>query len=504
MKTIKTNKARLNILMTLLSQAVATVCGIIIPQAMIRNFGSAVYGATTSIAQFLSYIALIEGGIGSVARAELYEPLAKNDHIGISRVYNAIRHFFRIVGLVFIGYTLLLSLTYYDLVSPSGIEKEAVFALIWIISVSTLSKYFFGLTDLTLLFADQRQYVGYATIMVATVVNAIAVVFLANSGYSVLVVKTVSSLIYICQPVCYALYIKKHYSFLRVGKERSRLKQKWTGIGQHMAYFLHNNTDVVMLTLFADIRLVAVYNIYRLIVSSLGKIVNSFTGGLEALFGELIAQNEQKELQRSFGQYNFMLLFMTDIFFGTAAVLVVPFVRLYTKGVGDVEYIRPLFACIILFAEFLTQAITLCASLPISANKLKNSRWGAYGEATVNIAVSLMLIWWNPLLGVAIGTLCAAAVKCVYYIWFSSAKILHVNAWKVVKNFLLTILVVVMCTVFGYLTAQTERISDYFQWIIYGMISFSAVTVSTALLGSLFYPEEFRWMCSFLRAKYMK
>ena len=104
-----------NIITTLLSQLVITACGIVIPRVMISTFGSAIYGLTTSIAQFLSYISLLEGGIARVARAELYKPLAKGDQLGVSRVYHAVKHFFQIVGIAFVGYALVLSVVYYDI-----------------------------------------------------------------------------------------------------------------------------------------------------------------------------------------------------------------------------------------------------------------------------------------------------------------------------------------------------------------------------------------------------
>ena len=72
-------RAKLNIVFSLVSQAAALVCGFIVPRLLINTFGSEAYGATASILQFLSYIVLLEGGIGGVARAVLYKTLAQRD-----------------------------------------------------------------------------------------------------------------------------------------------------------------------------------------------------------------------------------------------------------------------------------------------------------------------------------------------------------------------------------------------------------------------------------------
>ena len=97
------------------SQIVFTLCGILLPRVLIGAFGSVVYGATTSIAQFLSYISLLEGGIGRVARGALYEPLAKGDKEQVSRIHQAIRRFFLNIAAVFLVYTLIIAFFYKDI-----------------------------------------------------------------------------------------------------------------------------------------------------------------------------------------------------------------------------------------------------------------------------------------------------------------------------------------------------------------------------------------------------
>lgn len=504
MKQRKVQKAKLNILTTLMSQLVATGCGIVIPRVMIGTFGSAVYGLTTSIAQFLSYISLLEGGIGRVARAELYGPLVEKDNYEISRVYQAIKHFFRVVAGVFLVYTMILACSYYDIAQVSDTGRGTVFMLVWVISISTLAKYLGGLANLTLLNASQKQYVGNAVVMATTMANAVLIILLTQYGCDVLLVKTVSSLVYIVQPACYAWYVKRHYQLTSVGKNRSQLKQKWTGIGQHIAYFLHTNTDIVLLTLFADLRLVAVYNVYRLVITSIRKIAGSFTGGMEAVFGELIARKEPESLKNAFWKYKFLLSLVTIVLFGTTAVLILPFVRLYTEGITDANYNQPVFAVVLLFAEAIDCVMHPCSSLPVSANKLKQTRWGSYGEAILNISLSMILIWWEPLLGIAIGTLCAAVFKSIFYLTYSAKYILKEKISMLMKNYLFTNILIGICALAGILLAQTGLITNYVQWLLWGVLVFTAVSVVTVLLSRLFFPEELKTLMGTIKNKYGK
>ena len=59
-------KVMLNVGCTMLCQLVTFISGLIVPRLILSTFGSEANGLVSSITQFLNYIALVEGGIGSV------------------------------------------------------------------------------------------------------------------------------------------------------------------------------------------------------------------------------------------------------------------------------------------------------------------------------------------------------------------------------------------------------------------------------------------------------
>lgn len=73
------DRAKRNIATALCNQLITTACGIVTLRVLLASFGSEAYGICASITQFLSYIMLLESGIGGVARAKLYVPLAQHD-----------------------------------------------------------------------------------------------------------------------------------------------------------------------------------------------------------------------------------------------------------------------------------------------------------------------------------------------------------------------------------------------------------------------------------------
>jgi len=494
MQEIRSQRAKLNISTTLLKQLVTTACGVVIPGIMISAYGSAMYGATTSIAQFLSYISLLEGGIGSVARGALYEPLAKQDHARISSVYQGVKFFFRCVGAVFLLYTIIIATFYYDIANITIFSRKYTFFLVISISLFTFANYMGGFGNMTLLHADQRQYFTNIVITVTNIINTLCIILLVSLDTDLLIVKLISSIIFIVRPILYSSYVKKQYVLTKQPRSRSALEQKWTGIGQHIAYFLHVNTDIILLTLFADLKLVAVYSVYNLITYSIWNIASSFSGGMEAAFGDMLAKGEENALLHSYRYYKSILTIVSLILFGCATVLILPFIKLYTSGVTDANYIQPLFGFILILCEAMNCLALPCSTLPISANRLRQTRIGSYGEAFINITLSLVLIRWNPLLGVAMGTLTATLFKCIYYSIYSSKHILKCNPCNTISIFFASLAVLIVLGGFGMLLFRNLPINNYLIWAAWGVLAFLIIGFFVILFGFVVFPQEVKTM----------
>lgn len=497
----KITKSKLNVLTTLMRQVFSTLCGIVLPRVLIGAFGSVVYGATTSIAQFLSYITLLEAGIGSVARGALYEPLARGDKEQISRIRRAIHNFFLKIAGIFLVYTLIIAFFYYDIAEVTAFGRTFTFGLVIAISISSMSNYLGGIADLTLMQADQKQYLTNTVMTVTNILNMLAVVILVRLGANILLVKLGTALIFVTRRVFYIGYVKRHYKLPRVAMNGYQLEQRWTGMGQHIAFFIHVNTDIILLTVFSDLKTVAVYSVYYLVVRSIWDISSSFSGGMEAKFGELIAKKQEDALHRSYRKYDMMLTLVALLLFGCTSVLIVPFVKLYTAGITDANYIQPVFALLLLLSEAINCFSLVYSTLPISANQLRQGRWGSYGEAIFNVALSLILIQWNPLLGVALGTLTATIFKALFYMHYTAKHILKCSVWQIIRRFAGAVAVLLLVGCIGMRVLWHVPMENFFVWILWAAATFLLVGAVTLLFGMVTYREELKQILRLLTGK---
>ena len=233
------------------------------------------------------------------------------------------------------------------------------------------------------------------------------------------------------------IYVQKHFQ-LRNPKQRNPklLEQKWNGLGQHLAFFLHSNTDIAVLTVLADLTTVAVYSVYHMVVAQIQNVTASFSSGMEAIFGDMLAKKETEQLKRTFRYYETLLSFISLILFSVTAVMIVPFVNIYTQGIADVNYTQPLFAFLLVIASLLYCLRIPYHSLTIAAGHFRQTQLAAYGEAAINITVSILLVIQFGLIGVAIGTVTAVLFRFCYYAWYLSKHILFQSILIFIKHLL--------------------------------------------------------------------
>lgn len=485
-------KAKKNIITSLSYQLIILFCGIIVPRLMIGAFGSEAYGATSSITQFLAYITLLEGGIGGVARAVLYKPLAENDLSAIGAIMREIKRFFRVIAWIFAGYVLILACGFHAISHISCMDWISTFVLVVVISISTFGQYFIGISNTILLQAAQKTYITNLVSIVATVVNAISIIILIQLDCSIIIVKLASSIIFFMRPVALWIYVRRLYpvSAVPATGENTYLTQKWTGLGQHIAFFLHSNTDIAVLTVLVNLQTVAVYSVYNMIISHIQSLAMSFCSGMEAVFGDMLARRERQKLQETFNVYETIISVSSCLLFSVSAVLIIPFIRLYTAGITDADYIQPLFAVLIVLT-----ALSYCLRLPyhsmiIAAGHFKQTRIAAYGEAVLNIGLSIILVFNHGLTGVAAATLIATWFRFFYYVSYLSHNIFYRKIRFFAKRFSVNAISFVCNCAIGTTIISLLNIDNYLIWAFCGLILVVAMGSLTLGINYLFFRRE--------------
>ena len=114
------------------------------------------------------------------------------------------------------------------------------------------------------------------------------------------------------------------------------------------------------------------------------------------------------------------------------------FVMLYTHGVTDADYFRPVFSAIIIMAEYIYCVRDPYDAAIYAAGKFKETAVSAYIEAGINIVLSVTLVNWLGLEGIAIGTFTGMTFRMIYMIVYLSKNVVYRSWLKPLKRLLIS------------------------------------------------------------------
>lgn len=481
-----------NTVSSLVFQLTTIICGFILPRLILNAFGSEVNGLVNSITQFLGVISFLELGVGAVVQSALYKPLAEKRQDDVSKIISSANKFFTRLGQILLIYVIVLVIVY-----PQFAGKNFGFiytaTLIVTISISSFAQYYFGIVNRLLLTADQRGYIQYNAQTLAVVCNTAACFILIRVGCSIQIVKLTTSLIYLLQPFLIYLYVRHHYSIDRKIKYiKEPIPQKWNGIAQHVAAVILDGTDTIVLTLFATLSDVSIYSVYFLVVKGVKQLFMSMTNGITSLIGELWAKQEIKELNKTFSWTEWVIHTGTTFVFGLTAILIVPFVRVYTLGIHDANYIQPLFAALIVAAN-----AGHCLRLPyniiiLAAGHYKQTQNNYIIAAILNIVVSVVTVKAWGLIGVAIGTLVAMGYQTVWMAVYDSRNLIK---WPL-RNFAKQIFVDGLTVIIGFFATRMIVMPEatYIEWVFLAVKTAIIWIVIVGVLNMVFYRDKMQSM----------
>lgn len=485
-------KLLLNSTSSILYQLVKLLCGFILPRMFLLYYGSAVNGLVSSITQFLGFITLAECGVGTVVQSALYKPLADKDEVEISKIFISSERFFRKIAYILIIYTIALMAIYPFMVADSfGYMFTAI--LILAISINSFAEYYIGVSYQLLLGADQLGFIRYGINIIATIANTVICIILMVAGSSIQLVKFATSFIFMLQPLAMALIAKRRYCIDRkIVLHEEPIKQKWNGLAQHIAAVVLANTDTAILTLLSTLENVSVYSVYALVINGVKGLLLSLTNGVQSLFGDMLAKQEKEKLGNAFESFEWLMHTGVTFVFGVTAVLLVPFVSIYTRGVNDANYIAPAFGALLTLAQGVHCLRLPYISMVYAAGHYKQTQVASIMEALINVIVSVILVFKFGLIGVAVGTVIGISYRTFHFVFYLSKDIIYRETKHFIKHIGVDALNVFI--LYGVLNLFSEfftmRNLNYLSWIVLAVkVAFLDVLI-TLVVNLIFYKKR--------------
>lgn len=482
----------------LILQFFTLVSGFILPKIILIYFGSEVNGLVSSLNQFLSYITLVEGGITGVIVANLYKPIIDQDNQKVSSVLVTANRFYKKIGTFFVGYSIILSIIY-PLYFKTGFKFAYVCSLTLILSATLLIQYMFSLTLKTILNADKKGYIVNFTQTLIVIFNVIFALISVHVYPSIHVLKLISGSLFVLQPMIFNGYVKKNYKInWSAEPDNSLIKSRWNGFAINLAAFIHNSTDITVLTFLADLKTVSIYSVYSLVSNGIKQLINACLSGIDHTVGQAYAKENWKELNQKLDIYEYIVFILVFFLLTVTTLLITPFVQLYTKGILDTNYYQPLFGGALVASEALYLVKLPHLNLAYSANKFKEIAIPAYIEAGLNILISVLLVRRFGLIGVAIGTIVGMVYRMAFHVYYTS-KIIPGRAQSIFyKKFMLFSIGAVCGFVICIILAPFKNISIV-TWVIHGILYSMIMGTIFLLISFIFFKNELKFFVKYIK-----
>ncbi|MBQ7096325.1 MAG: hypothetical protein IJN80_07775 [Clostridia bacterium] len=441
MTTSRTKKFMYNSLSTALYQIVVMLVGFITPRIILQFYGSELNGLVSSINQFITYFSLIEAGIAGAATFSLYKPLAENDHEGVSAIVSATKKFYNQSGLLFVGMVVAMAASYPFFIKTEDLPVFAVAILVVVLGAKGFLEFFTLAKYRVILTADQKTFVISNASSIYILIQMIIIVVLAMLRINIVVVYTVAILALCTRSFLLRRYVRKNYPYINYKAKPNvhALDQRWDALFLQVLGAAQTGAPVLLATIFTSLTDVSIYAIYNMVFSGINGVLSIFVNGLSAGFGDVIARKEKKTLQHSIKDFEFAYYILITVVYTVTAVTLLPFIRLYTRGIHDADYMQPLLAVLFTVNGLLYNLKTPQGMLVISAGMFKETRYRSLAQALIIILGGAALAPAFGLVGILIASCLSNLYRCIDLLIFVPHRITKLPIRLTLKRQLLSI-----------------------------------------------------------------
>lgn len=511
MAETKVKKGILNIITNLLSVIINVILGLCIPRLVMISYGSETNGLVNSINQFVAYLSLFEAGIATTALQELYKPVSEDNRDDINSILSTLNKNYKTIGIIYFIALVVLSAVYPFIVIKDGspFNYLQVFLCVLFSGLGNVILFLLQGKYRILLEAEGKTYICNNLQSIIQILVSLSKIVLILLGFDVTSVIICTFVVNLIQAAYILIYIKKKYKWINLNHFSSQYKlekKKFVFVHQ-IAWLIFQNIDVLLLTIFCDLNVVSIYAMFKLVLSSLEKLLNIPFDSFSFAFGQLF-NSDRETYEKAFDTFEVYYEALCFSLLTVCLFLYCPFIKLYTKG-ADINYVYPILPFLFVGSEILIFMRKPMLNTINYAGHFKETLPQTIAETIVNFGVSIICCivfnMFNPeiggICGVLAGTIVALLYRAIDIICYSNKKILNRKPWKNLSFYLINTVLLFGLNIFSLLLPE---ISSYLMFALIGVISTFVSIIVFALINSLFFKNERKIAISFLKEKLEK
>ncbi len=417
-------KVLLNFASGIGSYLIIAIMGIIIPRLVIVNLGSAANGLITSINQLLTYATLLEAGVGMASQQALYGPVARNDRNRINEIFSATRRYYNRTGILYFVVVLFLSLCY-PVIIHSEFTYFETFSVVFLSGFSGVFGYFFGGKYRVLMAVEGKNYVASVIQTVTQILIYTAKILVLNSGGGVIALQFSLVLVNFIQAAIYYFYFHRNYGWVQthVTPDFMAIAQSKSVLVHQISSLVFNSTDAITLSVLSNLKTVSLYTIYSMPFTVVDSLIKATNNSVSFFLGQSYNKGDPDFLKKM-DAYETLNMLITFSAYTAVYCMLIPFIKLYTAGISDFNYINIELALPFTLIYLLSNGRESSSKVIIYAGHFRDTQMQTVIETSINIVVSVVGVLYFGIYGVLVGTIAALLYRTNDMIFYANRRIL--------------------------------------------------------------------------------
>ncbi|MEN3334099.1 MAG: hypothetical protein V7641_3464 [Blastocatellia bacterium] len=397
-----------NISMDYCALGLEMIVGVVMLPFNIAHLGQSAYGLWVLAASITAYFSMLDlgYGVGQVKFAAQYR--ARRDHRGLNEIVSTLFFFFTLVGLaaMAVGGLLAFNLERLFNLTPDQavIGRKVLLIITAYVAIGFPFSVFGGVVN-----GFQRHFLNGSVAIVTTITVALvnAAVLLAGYGLVELVAATTS--IRLLAYIGYRLNAYRAYPGLKIRPslvKLSRLREV-TGFSAFIllidiANKVNYSTDTIVIGAFMGTVAIAVWAVSQRLITTVQNLTSQLAGSLFPIIVDFATLGDGERLRRVFVQGTRITLAMVLPMAAGLVMLADPLVQ---------AWVGPNFQGSVPIIYALALAVTMRVGTSTASMLLKGAGQHRLVAgvnlimALANLILSVVLVRWYGLMGVALGTL---------------------------------------------------------------------------------------------------
>lgn len=468
---------------------IVVLLGFLAPRFIILTYGSSVNGLSSAITQILNVILLLQAGATTAAMYHLYKPIEDNDLREIRYQYSAASKYFKRLSIIFL-IIMSVSACIVPFVLKADIEKIYIFSAFCILGLKSFLDLLFTSKYRILFTAYQEKYlISISTLFEQVIYYCLVFVTIYFKWHFIFIYLWFFVGCFIKVLILVREKRRKHPEIyeVTVGESKNLVPGTGYSLANEVSHSITMSSISILIAFLYGLKESSVYSVYALVFAAIDLISLSLYSSFAPSFANLVASSDTKRVSEVFSIFQFLFALMSTFFMMSCTYLLIPFVKLYTSGATDINYISIQLASLYI-------VLSMCSSYRIPYNLVVSSS-GFFKQtwrqpvicAVISIAISICLGHFNFAY-----ILCGPIVFYICNFFYQRFVLRKLAPHTVSKRVFLLILISIISLFCSYLFSIILPVNDGISaWILHAILFVVFAVIILLVLSYLFMRKEF-------------